>query len=64
MFEELYVIAYFGMGLGLLGIVMGAVHFYGLYLDKREHNVDNNMGIRNTGSVNNTFDPVGDNDWK
>ena len=48
MFEELYAIAYFGIGLGLLGIVIGAVYLYGLYLDKRERNVDNNMDIRNS----------------
>ena len=60
MFEELYAIAYFGIGLGLLGIVIGAVYLYGLYLDKRERNVDNNMGIRNSGSVSNTVGSVGD----
>ena len=60
MFEELYAIAYFGIGLGLLGIVIGAVYLYGLYLDKRERNVDNNMDICNSGSINNTIGSVGD----
>ena len=64
MFEELYAIAYFGIGLILLLIILGGVQLYELYLDKREHNVDHNMDIRNIGSDSGTIGSVGDNNWK
>lgn len=64
MLEELYIIAYFAIGLILLGAVAGVSILYDLYLAKRKSNNDNSMDANSNRITNNTFDPVGDNDWK
>lgn len=64
MFEELYIIAYFVIGLILLGAVAGVNILYDLYLAKRKPNNGNSVDTNSNRVTNNTFDPVGDNDWK
>ena len=61
---ELYAIVYFAIGLVLLGIVMGVMALYALYLDKRKPDNNNSMDAGNNGTGVRPFDIVGDNDWK
>ena len=61
---ELYAIVYFAIGLVLLGIVMGVMALYALYLDKRKSDNNNSMDAGNNRTGIRSFDIVGGKDWK